>query len=542
MARIIPDGWREVSATGAAQREIETLALLAQCLPDGYTVYHAVHWTNIEQGFSIYGDVDFAVVSPAGELLLIEQQSGFLEETPEGLFKKYPDGAKNVRVQLARQVAILQTRLSKRPNVGAVRVEYLLYCPDYTVRYPDTAGLAPERIVDAERRDQLCAVIQAVIPAGPPGGQGAHVHRFLSDVIQLHPDTTAMVGKARAMVTRISGGLTHWARQLEFAPFRLRVIGTAGSGKTLLAQAEYRAATEAGKRPLYVCYNRPLADHFAEVAPEGGLACTFHTLCGAMLRANGDAPDFSRPNAFNRQVEQAEALPVPDALMFDTVIVDEGQDFTDQWRDMVLRHARPDARIVWLEDPMQNLYDKPQVHLQDWVTLRASANYRSPRSVVQLLQNLLPDDVTVEPRGPIATSELEVLVYDDEAELVDHTKKAISHCLAAGFKRNDIAVVSFRGRDHSALLSMTQLGPHSLRTFTGRYDLFGKPEFSEGEVLIESVYRFKGQAAAAVIFTEIDFETLDAKTARKIFVGATRAMIKLILVVSRRTPKEWLET
>ena len=27
MARIIPDGWRELSVTGAAQREIETLAV-----------------------------------------------------------------------------------------------------------------------------------------------------------------------------------------------------------------------------------------------------------------------------------------------------------------------------------------------------------------------------------------------------------------------------------------------------------------------------------------------------------------------------------
>ena len=29
MARIIPDGWRELAVTGAAQREIETLAILA---------------------------------------------------------------------------------------------------------------------------------------------------------------------------------------------------------------------------------------------------------------------------------------------------------------------------------------------------------------------------------------------------------------------------------------------------------------------------------------------------------------------------------
>ena len=51
MARIVPGGWRELRATGAAQRELETVALLAEALPDAYTVYHGVHWTRVEHGF-----------------------------------------------------------------------------------------------------------------------------------------------------------------------------------------------------------------------------------------------------------------------------------------------------------------------------------------------------------------------------------------------------------------------------------------------------------------------------------------------------------
>jgi hypothetical protein len=37
MAHIDPPGWRELAVTGAAQREIETLELLARALPDDYT-------------------------------------------------------------------------------------------------------------------------------------------------------------------------------------------------------------------------------------------------------------------------------------------------------------------------------------------------------------------------------------------------------------------------------------------------------------------------------------------------------------------------
>lgn len=72
MARLIPDDWKNLAATGAAERERETLAALEHALPDGYTVYHGVHWTRADQNFSVFGETAFVVVSPAGRVLLIE--------------------------------------------------------------------------------------------------------------------------------------------------------------------------------------------------------------------------------------------------------------------------------------------------------------------------------------------------------------------------------------------------------------------------------------------------------------------------------------
>ncbi|MCW5626356.1 MAG: ATP-binding domain-containing protein, partial [Burkholderiales bacterium] len=81
------------------------------------------------------------------------------------------------------------------------------------------------------------------------------------------------------------------------------------------------------------------------------------------------------------------------------------------------------------------------------------------------------------------------------------------------------------------------LGPHPLRAFTGRYDLFGNPDYSDGETVLESVYRFKGQSAPCVILTEIDFEAWDERSLRKLFVGATRATLKLVLILSERADR-----
>jgi superfamily I DNA and RNA helicase len=85
------------------------------------------------------------------------------------------------------------------------------------------------------------------------------------------------------------------------------------------------------------------------------------------------------------------------------------------------------------------------------------------------------------------------------------------------------------------LAAYDRLGPFSLKSFTGNYDLLGNPIFTDGDVLVESVYRFKGQSAPCVILTEIDFEELDEIAVRKLFVGATRATMKLILVMSERS-------
>ncbi len=535
-----------MSVTGAAQREIETLTLLASALPDEYTVFHGVHWTNIDRSidnsasaFSVYGEVDFIVLAPDGRLLLIEQKSGFLAETDEGLAKRYPglDKPKLVKNQILRSVYALRQRFG---NEGEkLGIDYLLYCPDYQVRKVEAAGIAADRIVDARQREQLPAIIRQILPSEKVTSQRERVQRFLNNVLQLVPDPSAMIGQANELVTRLSGGLASWARQLEFSPFRLRVLGTAGSGKTQLALAEFSAALAAGKKPLYISYNRPLADHVRRLVPAGGLVASFHQLCDSFARATGVPPDYSDPQMWKKLETHLASSELTDDWRFDALIIDEGQDFSESWRDALLRMLRPEGRALWLEDPMQNLYGRDPVALPGWVTLRANANYRSPRQIVEWLSALSPEAVAIEAASPFSGSHADLLIYPDgdTDRLHAQTLQAITRCLGASFKRQDIALISFRGRENSQLLNLDVLGNHHLKSFNGQYDLFGNPLFREGDLLAESVYRFKGQSAPAVIFTEIDFAELDEKSFRKLFVGMTRARLKLVMVLSERAAR-----
>jgi superfamily I DNA and RNA helicase len=167
--------------------------------------------------------------------------------------------------------------------------------------------------------------------------------------------------------------------------------------------------------------------------------------------------------------------------------------------------------------------------------LRSNTNYRSPQDILNSLTNLIPLPHPIESRSPLTDSDVDIVTYADTSALIDQTKRAITQCIAKGFQRDMIAVVTFRGREKSGLTAYDKLGPFELIKFTGNYDLLGTPLFSKGDILFESVYRFKGQAAPCVILTEIDFEELDEITIRKLFVGATRATMKLILVMSEKS-------
>jgi hypothetical protein len=104
--------------------------------------------------------------------------------------------------------------------------------------------------------------------------------------------------------------------------------------------------------------------------------------------------------------------------------------------------------------------------------------------------------------------------------------------LDRGFSLEDIAVISLRGREKSILQKLNLLGPWTVKRFTGEFDDGGNARWTKGELLVESVRRFKGQAAPAVVFTECDFDDMTAINRRLLFVGITRARAHLEWVIS----------
>ena len=97
-------------------------------------------------------------------------------------------------------------------------------------------------------------------------------------------------------------------------------------------------------------------------------------------------------------------------------------------------------------------------------------------------------------------------------------------------------LTSTPGFKYSEALAQETLGGFKTKRFSG-YDASGNALWTDGALLVESVYRFKGQSMPVVVFCEVDFEELTDKEKHKLFVGLTRGQVRVGLVINENSAK-----
>ena len=536
MARLLPSDLTDAYLTQSDAPEIVTLRLLKSALPADYTIFHSVHWSRSHKAGISFGELDFVVLNRSGEILVIEQKNGQLNETQGGLTKSYDSRDKNVAQQLHRSLDNLRAKLKHTiSSSDAFKIDYLLYCPDYRIRDLNAVGLDRSRVIDAADRSLLSKTIQSLLGPGTPSQSALSrkIEAFFCQTFDMVPDIHAHVSDSERAFTRLSEGLSDSVGAIEMEPLRLRVKGTAGCGKSHVALKMYRDAIGKGQRPLLVCFTRPLREKLAALAPAGGLVQTWYGLCDQFLTAAGQKPNFGNYQlsaSFWRNVQdQVTAASIKDEWLFDTIIVDEGQDFEAEWLEILRLFHLPQGDFIWLEDADQNVFMKQPVRLDGFVGYRAKRNYRTPVSIARYIQRALP--FSFENASAASGLGVDIHRYETAEQQTAIVNKIVMGLLKQGFRYEEIAVLSFRGTGSSAFSTASAIGSHSVRRFSGEYDMFGNQVFTDGKLLVETIGRFKGQQSPAVILTDIDPLAEDRDRAeRLLFCGMTRATVRLDVV------------
>jgi hypothetical protein len=291
----------------------------------------------------------------------------------------------------------------------AVRAALILpgHSTDHARRLLELAQVTPEEhVVEVWGADALATGIERVVR-----GVGCPAPPALSiDRLKHHLSESELVREQHWETVRESVCSSAGARVIESNPRGAkvrRVRGPAGSGKSFgLAARAARLASSGQTVAVLTCnvtlshYLRTLVTercHERAADPTLVTVVSFHALCQRVAddarKAGIEAGASDAPWPERIVAEAANAYKLGHGPVFDAVLVDEGQDFTLEWWNLLRDHVcRRDGEMLLVSDPTQDLYDKrawtDEEHIAGagfsgpWIELEGS--YRIPSDIVPI--------------------------------------------------------------------------------------------------------------------------------------------------------------
>ena len=538
MAHIHPSHVLHAPLGAGTYRERDILRQLQDGLPDSYDVFHNLRWSGRQGDVQTFGEYDFVLVSPGGQLLILEVKAGEVQADAHGLRKVYgAQGSKDIGHQMRRMHASLLGRF-RQGDLPQVHIGALLVLPDAQVQ-SEILAYPPEHIVDARQIERLCARVQASFaPVALPDDQRQRVMDFLANRFEVQPDVASHIGQVQQASTHLASGLATWVPRIRHEGQLYQIEATAGSGKTQLALALLRQAAADGQQAQYVCFNRPLADHLARLAPPSCEVTTIHQLCRDHAERQGRMPDFADPQVFARMTQDYLHDAPGLRRRLHLLILDESQDLDPDWVEALGQALRPEGRLYVMGDRQQQLYEREAWTLPGAVQIDCMDNFRSPQRVVHMVNRLQLTPTPVIARSPHAGQTPGFHVWEaGQTSAAGQLEACLQQLWQDGYRPDQVVVLSWRGVQQSDMLRQRRLAGQPTRRFKGEYDSAGNPLWTEGTLQCESLYRFKGQSAPAVVLCEVDFDELGERERRKLLVGLTRAQMRVELVLGEKAAR-----
>jgi hypothetical protein len=530
---------------------------------DDFRVFSQVRWlAKRRKGGASDGEADFIVAHPRYGILVLEVKGGGIRhDAPAGKYYSTDrEGAeheiKDPFDQARRSMYALKDKLR---DAECTRLHD--YPLAYAVAFPDCyidEDLGPdaprEIIIDAtKKRDLKQAVIDAFrfrAPESKPPGEEAM--EALVELIGRSWFIEVTVGREIEEQERLIRTVTEEQYQtLDMLASQRRVLisGCAGSGKTMLSIEKAKRLAREGMRVLITCFNQNLGNWMATQVgagrreeggsrkEEGGRGKEegrievrrFLSLCKHYADAAGIELE-KRPG----ETDEAFFGRFPDALMdaaeklpddrFDAIIVDEGQDFEEEWwAALTSLLADPDDGILYIfYDDNQRLYNRnaafpittPPVHL--------TRNCRNTKRIHEAVMMFHESTTPPECIGPDGDAPLSLETTGDGRRDVEEYIDGLVG--KQNVRPGDIAILTRRSRDKSIWAN-----PPHRAAWSATWDLAACSD----KVIISSIHAFKGLERPVVIVSEVGSVDPEEE-AHLLYVAFSRAREVLVVAGLKR--------
>jgi hypothetical protein len=418
---------------------------------------------------------------------------------------------------------VLRDKLRNIEGLGKLKVPYAVVLPNASgLEGHLGTDLKPEQVILGTQLHDLADAVErvAMMWAAQLVLDGDDVQAIL-DVLRPDAgfvwDPSARVEFARNRLDEMCAAQVGALETLDRNP-RVLVLGAAGTGKTRLAESWTRRALMDGQRVLFTCYNEPLSDAVAARLPDDpdlSVGPFLPVALGLAGMAPLPVPDDAGHDWWTITAPKHLADHWTEVTeRFDTIVVDEGQDFSPMWLAWLEELLDPDGRFLVVADASQEIYPRGfTVPGEDdgWAQCELVSNCRNAFQIARLLRGRLGGGAA----PALAPQALAVRFIEVPAGDVRAAAEAVCGELEW--------LVGDEGRSPAgiAVLSCASAVRDKLLAGAG----FVRWEQRGAGVLCENVHRAKGLESDTVVLVA-DGEVPDAL----LYVGVSRAVSELVVV------------
>ena len=494
-------------------------------------------------------EIDFLVIDPERGFIVIEVKGGNYRHDHEfGWFREVdgkrridkPGAAKQAIGAMYHLVHFLAARLLHQVAKPPYLHGWLVALPDAEIRADSIPPEAQGHVIDAKQCreparllaniEDLFGALQTAYPTVPCGGESCMrevARHHILPTMQVRFSVRDEIRNTRVIENDLLRPLRmvmDAAREMD----RLLVRGYPGTGKTFAALHRARRDLDDGARVLVLCFNVPLAASLtarlaarpvrATTSPEEirGRSCVvarLHALaeCAARHRSGGEpiAPAAGGPDYYEAIVAELERA-AKDGLFgrFDSIVVDEGQDFTPAMLRALDALAGDCGRIAVFHDPNQCLYGgapDSELAARFGKPLVLRENLRNSATITAFLRELDPTRLADLATPPSVRAGQPVVVWEyahgEAASQVGAIERIVRHLTEGEDVRcEDIALLSPFKFERTSLAGAGAIAELPLLALedAARLGPDAPPCLRH-----ETLHRFKGLEAPVVIMHEV---------------------------------------
>jgi hypothetical protein len=242
------------------------------------------------------------------------------------------------------------------------------------------------------------------------------------------------------------------------APGMKRVLGAAGSGKTLLLIHKAVEAAMAGERVLLVCFNITMSNYLRD------LVTRLARYYGSHHHRLIEVAHFHRlfPDEQNT-VEDCRYMKEPVQVL----LIDEGQDFEREWFDTLFSICSSKRHVFLVEDDRQNIYGRDMASRRSIPGIRGRPNllnesFRIPAPIAALANAVISCSAMVSESEPVQSAKVVqssllsrtkwVESGGDLGSALGAIRASISHL--GGVARPDVAILTCTAADGWEVLEL----------------------------------------------------------------------------------------